>query len=83
MDKIPDEIFERDLDYKRQSCFSSKTVRLACFIKANMKKEINPFVPSAPFLYPLKTSENLTVFWCFQEVEKGRIGNEWVKEISD
>ena len=23
---------------------------------------INPFVPNAPFLYPLKISENLTVF---------------------
>ena len=41
----------------------------------------NPFVPNAPFLYPLKTSENLTVFWCFQGVEKGCIGNEWVKQI--
>ena len=30
---------------------------------------INPFVPNAPFLYSLKTSENLTVF-CFQGVEK-------------
>ena len=39
---------------------------------------INPFVPNAPFLYPSKTSENLTVFWCFQGVEKGCIGNEWV-----
>ena len=39
---------------------------------------INPFVSNAPFLYPLKTSENLTVFWCFQGVEKGCIGNEWV-----
>ena len=39
---------------------------------------INPFVPNAPFLYPLQTSENLTVF-CFQGVEKGYIGNEWVK----
>ena len=36
-----------------------------------------PFVPNAPFLYPLKTSENLTVF---QGLEKGCIGNEWVKE---
>ena len=26
---------------------------------------INPFVPDAPFLYPLKTSENITVS-CFQ-----------------
>ena len=26
----------------------------------------NPFVPNAPFLYPLKTSENRKVFWCFQ-----------------
>ena len=31
---------------------------------------INPFVPSAPFLYPPK---------CFQGLEKGCIGNEWVK----
>ena len=32
-----------------------------------------------PFLYSQKTSENLTVFWCFQRAEKGCIGNEWVK----
>ena len=38
----------------------------------------NPFVPDAPFFYPLKTSENRKVFWCFQGVEKGCIGNEWV-----
>ena len=40
--------------------------------------QFNPFVPSAPFLYPLKTSENLTVFWCFQEVKKGFFGSKWV-----
>ena len=34
---------------------------------------------NAPFLYPLKASENLTVFWCFQWVEKGHIGSQWVK----
>ena len=38
----------------------------------------NPFVPNAPFLYPLKTSENLTVFGCFQGVEKRCIGKECV-----
>ena len=38
----------------------------------------NSFVPNASFLNPLKTSENLTVFWCFQAVEKGCIGNKWV-----
>ena len=37
----------------------------------------NPFVPNAPLLFPLKTSENLAVF-CFQWVEKGCIHNEWV-----
>ena len=42
----------------------------------------NPFVPNAPILYPLKNSENLTVFWCFQGVEKGCIWNEWLKEIA-
>ena len=40
---------------------------------------LNPLVPNAPFLYPLKTSENVTVFWCFQGVGKGCIGNKWVK----
>ena len=24
--------------------------------------DFNPFLPNAPFLYPLKTSENLTIF---------------------
>ena len=40
----------------------------------------NSFVPNASFLYPLKTSENLTVFRCFHVLEKGCIGNEWVSE---
>ena len=39
---------------------------------------INPFVPYAPFLYTLKTSENRKVFWCFQRVEKEYIKNKWV-----
>ena len=43
-----------------------------------LQVEFNPIVLDAPFLYPLKTSENLTVFWCFQRVKKGYIGNEWI-----
>ena len=39
-------------------------------------------VPNAPFLYPLKTSENLAVFECFQEVEQGCIGNERLKRAA-
>ena len=27
----------------------------------------NPLQPSVTYLYPLKTSENLKVFWCFSE----------------
>ena len=45
----------------------------------SVASEINSFVPNSPFIYPLKTSQNLTIFWCFQEVEKGWIGNEWLK----
>ena len=46
-------------------------------------RAFNPCAPNAVLLYPLKTSENLTVFWCFQGVEKGSIGNEkgYVKQI--
>ena len=36
----------------------------------------NPFIANAPFLYSLKTSENLTIFRCFQGVEKECIGNK-------
>ena len=39
---------------------------------------INTF--NAPFLYPLKTSENFTIFCCFQGVEKECIGNKWANE---
>ena len=39
----------------------------------------NAFVPKTPFLYPLETSENRKIFWCFQGVEKESIGSEWVK----
>ena len=44
--------------------------------------DINLFVPNTPFLYPLKTSVNYKVFWCFQGVEKEWIGNKWVKTLS-
>ena len=37
---------------------------------------IYSFVPNSPFLHHLKT-ENCNVFWCFQRVEKGCIGNKW------
>ena len=42
---------------------------------------VNPIVSNTPFLYLLKTSENPTVFWCFQGAEKGCIENKWVKLI--
>ena len=48
-------------------------------LKHLLKYFINPFVPNAPFFYPLKTRENHMVFWCFPGVEKGCIGDEWVK----
>ena len=43
----------------------------------------NPFFANAPFLYPLKTSENCKIFWCLQGVEKGWIGNEWANIWSE
>ena len=44
---------------------------------------LNLLVPSAPFLYPLKTSGNRKVFWCFQGLEKGCIENIWAKILSN
>ena len=34
-----------------------------------------------PFSTPLKTSENLTVFWCFQGLEEGCIGSKCVNSF--
>ena len=48
---------------------------ISSWAKIVLECNFNPFVPNAPFLYPLKTSENLQGF------EKGCIGNEWVKIV--
>ena len=40
---------------------------------------MNSFVHNAPFLYPLKTPENLKVFWRFEGVQRVCIGNKWIK----
>ena len=60
-----------------KSCFYYKCSRLFFL---NDEFQFNPFDTNAPLLYPLKTSENQKIFWCFREKEKGCIGNEWVKE---
>ena len=47
-----------------------------------LKKTFNPFFYKAPFLWPLKTSEKLTVFWCFfRGLEKGWLATNVLMEI--
>ena len=41
----------------------------------------NAFVPNAPFLYSLKTSESRKISWCFQGLEKRCIRNKWVNTL--
>ena len=53
-----------------------RPVRKAPTLCGSALVPFNPFVPSAVFLCTLKTLENRTIFWCFQGVEKGCIGNE-------
>ena len=62
--------------------YMSKNFRAYQFRINFWKSTLNPFVPNASFLYPLNTSENRKVFWCFQVVEKGCIGNEWVNVMT-
>ena len=52
-------------DYKNRN--QKKARKHASYKKQDRSKKhknisLNPFVPNAPFIYPLKTSENLTVF---------------------
>ena len=44
---------------------------------------VHPFLPNAPFLYPLKTIENRKIFLCFQGVEKGCIENRLKFGVAD
>ena len=44
---------------------------------------LNHFFSNALFLYPQQASENRKVFWCFQWVEKGYIGNKWVNVMEE
>ena len=67
----------RSVSENERISFSSKSYGLSL----NVPSDINPFVPNAPFLYHLKTLEKRKVFWCFLGVEKGCIGNKWVKRI--
>ena len=66
---------------KQQKKLKLKNIRL--FAKTSSPciwktRKVNPFVTNAPFLYPLKISENHKVFSCFQGVEKGCIRNKWL-----
>ena len=49
--------------------FNDKNWRknLSSFLLA-LLKYFKPLQPGVAFLYALKTSENLQVFWCFQKV---------------
>ena len=40
---------------------------------------MSPFVPSAPFLYPRNNQKTVRFSNVFRGVEKGCIGNKWVK----
>ena len=60
----------------------SLSILIDCMIFVSAFPYFNPFVRNAPFLYPLKISENRKVFWCLQRIEKGCLCNKWVKRMS-
>ena len=51
----------------QQQCFLIVVIVLHEKQKRKIFK-LNPLQPDVAYLYPLKTSENLKVFECFQEV---------------
>ena len=64
-------------------CIISLLFGLKSYLCFSLQFLFNPFVPNTSFLYPLKTSENLTVFWCFQGVEEGCNGKKMGLNSSD
>ena len=84
----PSQIFKILLFAKIDHYYLWKKLHLRCYTGLRIPlllcksfSYLKPFVPNAAFLYPLKTSENFTVFWCFPGVEKGCIGNKWFNHI--
>ena len=87
------QVFYRSSMCYSLTCFH-KNCRLACFgifkyVNLILKSEaltfpiihgnwVNPFFSQCTLSLPQKTWENRKVFWCFQCVEKGCIGNKWV-----
>ena len=51
-------LIENLINYKRVSYLQSMKIMIVIL----EIETINPFVPNAPFLYPLKTSENRKIF---------------------
>ena len=74
-------------EHHRRTCTINppllQKVPVAVILHLGVTNCVNPFVPNAPFLYPLKTPENRKVFWCFQGVDKGCIGNKRVHETTN
>ena len=75
-------ISEKNNDRQTTKIYSLPHLFLLRILEFLLAAMLNRFVPNASFLYSLKTTENRTVFWCFQGVEKGCIGNKCVKSIS-
>ena len=61
-------------EFREQPPKSPSWTGLKNLYKEFLKLFFNPFIPNAPFLYPLKTSAILTVFRCFQKIEETCIG---------
>ena len=55
-----------NFDFKVYFSFLILLIMDFCDLTGIDCNSFNLFVPNTHFLYPLKTSENLTVFWCFQ-----------------
>ena len=59
--------YEIFLKLSEKYCFQQMCTRdVQDVIWISSTNLFNPFIPNALFLYPLKTSENGKVFWCFQ-----------------
>ena len=62
---------------------NKKTTALLTFDRAlntPLKNLVTHSFPMHPIPYPLKTSENRKVFWCFQGLQKGYTGYERINK---
>ena len=67
--------------FKKDTHYSSHVSNASFSIECCFLNLFNPFLVNVPILYPPENTRKPLVFWCFQGVWNGNIGQKWLRSI--